>query len=257
MLDEVTIRAAAGSHEVAVDAAGKGIIYPFTNESLASVVTGLQPTNVDVILAVCGSGDQAFALLESGARVVAVDTNERQVAYARARADALLAGDVETFLKQYDAGFKNKTILRSYRTRYFGSSLDRLDAIANGIANCTFEHASVFDVVADRASSFTKIYLSNAIDHVIVPDELWNTFFRFNGEAIAEARDKLLSLEDLPSGGLIFASDTFRRSELVRFLYGALPWNQQGNPIIREKTLTKTAKQPIGFFAESHVYRRV
>jgi len=56
-----------------------------TNESLAAIVNGLDVNETDDILAICGSGDQAFALLEKAHSVTAVDIYKNQVDYARYR----------------------------------------------------------------------------------------------------------------------------------------------------------------------------
>jgi len=52
--------------------------YRTTNESLDAIVLALQPNKNDKILAVGGSGDQAFSLLEKAGEVCCVDNNEVQ-----------------------------------------------------------------------------------------------------------------------------------------------------------------------------------
>ena len=76
-----------------------GVIYHATNEDLASIVELLKPCPGDRIAAICGSGDQAFALAEHGAQVTAVDMSWEQIVYARTRADALREGNITRFLR--------------------------------------------------------------------------------------------------------------------------------------------------------------
>jgi len=58
-------------------------MYYFTNESLEAIITGLEPNSEDNVLTICGSGDQAFALLEFGCQVIAIDENPQQICYAK------------------------------------------------------------------------------------------------------------------------------------------------------------------------------
>ena len=58
-------------------------IYARTNEDLTAIVKGLDVNPADYILAVGGSGDQAFALLENAKRVLAVDAEDQQVCHMR------------------------------------------------------------------------------------------------------------------------------------------------------------------------------
>jgi len=71
--------------------------FAYTNESLGAVVAGLEPSKDDRILAIAGSGDQAFALAESGAKIKVVDRNPAQLDYVRRRLECLRAGDYEGF----------------------------------------------------------------------------------------------------------------------------------------------------------------
>ncbi|MBS3073925.1 hypothetical protein J4447_00545 [Candidatus Pacearchaeota archaeon] len=48
-------------------------IYNHTNENLEFAMKVIRPRIDDRILAVCGSGDHAFAMVENAGRVVAVD----------------------------------------------------------------------------------------------------------------------------------------------------------------------------------------
>ena len=57
--------------------------YRFTNESLEAVMAGLQVSEGDRIFAVCGAGDQAFAMVEKADYVLAFDRLKLQADYAR------------------------------------------------------------------------------------------------------------------------------------------------------------------------------
>ena len=69
-----------------------------TNESLWAIEKGLDIRPNSRVLTICGSGDQPFALLLAGSqRVLALDTNPRQIDYVRKRIEALRRGDYVNF----------------------------------------------------------------------------------------------------------------------------------------------------------------
>ncbi len=117
-------------------------------EDLSVIMAGLQPCKDDNILALCGSGDQAFALLESGAEVHAVDCVHDQLQYARERVNYLRAGNVEAF-RRHDA---SRYFLDDRRVESIRGNLDKL-------------HFHLVSDVTDAVSygPFTKIYLSSLI----------------------------------------------------------------------------------------------
>ena len=76
--------------------------YGATNEHLGAVYAGMNIRPSDRVLAICGSGDVPFALLEginpaSSGYVRAVDLLDVQVKYARQHADDLVRGNTEGF----------------------------------------------------------------------------------------------------------------------------------------------------------------
>lgn len=75
--------------------------FTCTNESLPAIIAGLSPSSADRILAIGGSGDQAFALLEHGAQVAVIDHDARQIDFIRHRAAALADGDYYEFAKRH------------------------------------------------------------------------------------------------------------------------------------------------------------
>ncbi len=76
----------------------RGLAFEATNESLDAVVAGVDPSPSDVVLAVGGSGDQAFALLEHAGRVIVVDDHPGQLMWIEDRLGALKDGDLSLFL---------------------------------------------------------------------------------------------------------------------------------------------------------------
>ncbi|HIH24418.1 TPA: class I SAM-dependent methyltransferase [Candidatus Woesearchaeota archaeon] len=130
-------------------------LFTQTNESLEQIMTGMQPHKQDLILAVCGSGDQAFALIEHDAQVIAVDTHPGQVSYAKRRAGFLRAGAYEEFLT---AG---RSHLRSDVLAYF-TAPGRMDRIRKNLGNIAFNTLDIFGIPAAMRIVFSKVYLSNA-----------------------------------------------------------------------------------------------
>ncbi|MBI1971011.1 hypothetical protein HYS47_04645 [Candidatus Woesearchaeota archaeon] len=137
--------------------------YSVLNENLDSIMAGLDVQSNDDVLAVCGSGDAAFAFLEHAASVVAVDRLPVQIEYANKRRWYLATGDTASFLREEDCLVGAMDTEKEDRDAYFLKP-GRLDAIRSKLALASFVHADVFDVVEQR-KGFTKIYLSNVIDH--------------------------------------------------------------------------------------------
>lgn len=132
------------------------LIFQVTNEKLPNIVAGLDPRPSDRILAVCGSGDQAFALLEYAFSVHAVDYHEDAIAYAQRRHQSLQ--------QRYEGGFYIGVVdpfsnRPSEHTIGYFSQEGRLATIAAKAERLSFEVGDIFDSVSPR---FTKIYLSNA-----------------------------------------------------------------------------------------------
>lgn len=126
----------------------KMVTYDSTNESLAAIVAGMDAQPEDRILAICGSGDQAFALLEYSREVVAVDSDQSQIAYAQKRKEALEQGNIRKFLGGYFHHQKN----------YFKAE-GRLEKIREKLHFLDFRHADLLNILAQK--QFTKYYFSN------------------------------------------------------------------------------------------------
>ncbi|MFH1066069.1 MAG: class I SAM-dependent methyltransferase [Nanoarchaeota archaeon] len=147
--------------------------YFYTNESLDAVVRGMDVKSSDDIIAVCGAGCRAFAMLEKANSVVAVDYNEAQIEYAMKRAEALKAGDYDSFFPEVEEGRialerdRNTAMEYFSRNTLFGrifKSRTRLERIRNKLGRIEFKTASMQDFVKSMESrKYSKAYLSNAL----------------------------------------------------------------------------------------------
>lgn len=142
--------------------------FTCTNESLEAIMAGLEPKQGDVILAIGGSGDQAFAMLESGARVVVVDFEPEQIVLIERRRDALAAGDYWAFAQRAHIGTDHQYELELRlieRDDYFKDS-ERLARMRANVGNLmVLPPVDIFDVIRGNAHavSFGKLYLSSAL----------------------------------------------------------------------------------------------
>ncbi len=128
------------------------MFYSTTNETLDAIILGLDIHTNDRVLAVGGSGDQAFALAASGASVVAVDKRQRQVEFMEQRHLLLSEGRVNEFLQAYltpTQPGKNSYDFFSQRK----TSLEELHE------NIVIVQKNIFSM----NGTFDKIYLSNAM----------------------------------------------------------------------------------------------
>jgi SAM-dependent methyltransferase len=153
----------------------KPLGWSYTNESLNAVLAAFRVHGAGVIdkrknvLAVCGSGDIPFALLEFARQVVVVDNNPAQIDYARKRADYLLKGDYAHFVEPQSEGVydgeKYCPFLpnKGLRDRYFQDreTIDRIKARLEGLVFC--EPQDVFTFLENRNQTFSAIYLSNVL----------------------------------------------------------------------------------------------
>ena len=121
-----------------------------TNESLEAIVRGMDVKPKDRILAVCSSGDQAFALLEKAGYVKAVDNEEEQVRYAQRRRKMLKERLIKRFFP-YGRGFENKN--------YF--SKERIAKLVKKTRYLKITNADIF-MEDEGLDNFNKVYLSNA-----------------------------------------------------------------------------------------------
>lgn len=195
------------------------ITHKLTNESLDAVVKGMGAKQGDNVLAICGSGMQAFALLESVDSVVAIDCHHNQAEYANYLKQLFKSEDYIRFLglkhwkerklecselSPHALGFLNYFLqleLGIYdcasRTEILGSIKfsSRMRKISSKIDNLEIRLGNIFEIDAHKGQ-FNKIYLSNAISHRAAPMSK-----KFYGAAMRKFSDAL------PPGGLVYVSD--------------------------------------------------
>ncbi|MFH1333256.1 MAG: hypothetical protein ABIH53_03405 [archaeon] len=131
-----------------------GLVYSSTNESLDAVITGLEPDKTDRILAVGGSGDQTFAMIEYGAKVVCVDNDTTQISYIQERKKLLSQGEYEQF---YPLDYPSRNA-----ETYFNKP-GRKERIRENLNNLEIRPPEDFVEVARKEKGFTKLYLSNIL----------------------------------------------------------------------------------------------
>ncbi|MBI4152801.1 hypothetical protein HY495_03760 [Candidatus Woesearchaeota archaeon] len=174
-------------------------MYLATNESLQNIVDGLHPEPGDRIAAICGSGDQAFALAEYGARVFVVDKNLEQISFAEQRLHSLGTEKEEEifFNRAYRGRVESLGFVARESNAYF-SVEGRLERIRANRANIHFHHGDFFSYVCENAGAigFTKIYASNAMD-------CQSQCFHCE-----RSLDDLMTI--LPEGGLLYVASGFR-----------------------------------------------
>lgn len=151
-------------------------MFARTNEDLPSIVRGMDVRPLDYILAVGGSGDQAFALLEYAQRVKAVDLEHYQVHHIREQAKSITEGDCESFwTRRGEIGYFDR---------------DRVGRLKHKILFFEVAEDDIVNV-CQAENGFNKVYLSNAVKGH--PDEL-----TLRLRAICQ---------NLPDQGLIYASN--------------------------------------------------
>jgi len=232
----------------------QGLEYTSTNESLDSVVQGLDVNSEDRILAVGGSGDQAFALLEKAGSVTVVDRNPAQIWYVRQRAELINHRDYEMFLALIRGRIPQEYFRRDGILEKLKERIDSLDIL---------EPCDILEVDITEGR-FTKVYLSNSIGY----DEQ---------EIAPEVRDSLRRMaNNLPINGLIYSAwsldETFGIKQpslkaVVRNWLSALHQqdskeNDDNLPvgINRDEELTKIAGQYEGKhsdYSSATVYRMI
>ncbi|MDO8563958.1 MAG: hypothetical protein Q7R87_03035 [Nanoarchaeota archaeon] len=133
---------------------------PFSrsNETLRIIVKGLDIQPEDRVLSICGSGDQPIAFLSQGARVLAVDTYQDQITFAKRRINLLRKGLLNKFLEfpREDEDFK---VIWGRNNSFFRRELEleNLD-----FRRLKFTKGDIFSLDPEIYRGFNKVYLSNA-----------------------------------------------------------------------------------------------
>jgi hypothetical protein len=150
----------------------EGVLYSSTNENLEGLIAGLDVKPEDIILAVGGCGDQAFALLEIAGRVIVADSNSSQIELIRKRAKLLQDEDYQRFLNVEEVGSADgcfsgehmpQMIQANKKRRYiYFSSEGRLEMIRKNLGNLEIrEPVDIIEV--SKSTEHNKIYLSNIL----------------------------------------------------------------------------------------------
>ena len=174
--------------------------YSITNESLSAIMEGLQIQQGDRVLAVCGSGDQAFAMLELADRVVAFDCREEQVEFALYKLKLLERGEFEEFRAIDDIRLRAKT--RFTRRDYF--TTERLERIREHAGRLETEVANLYSLPLRflGLNAYTKLYLSNAWAHSAGVEN----FEVEDNDFLAATLNRVL--RSLCIGGLLYVTET-------------------------------------------------
>lgn len=134
-------------------------LYSATNESLPAIVRGLDLNKNDSVLAIAGSGDQAFAMLEYVGKIKVIDKSIFQLNLVKLRIEALKQKRYDLFL---ETECSNERLNR--RNNYFMQE-GKLDKIRNNLDNLVvLEPQDIFALQIDE--KFSKIYSSNALSYV-------------------------------------------------------------------------------------------
>ena len=181
--------------------------YSVSNENLQAIISGLELNSEDSVLAVAGSGDQAFAILEYVKNVMAVDINPSQVSFMKLRRSALQRGDIGGFFQDDVSQKKEINFLgwqkrdtefyRSRRREYF-SAEGRFDRIKKKLGHLIIFPLDIFQAT-ELKDGFTKIYLSNVFGQVYMGGD-----FDYWIPNLEKAFKRIA--ENLPKGGLIYTS---------------------------------------------------
>jgi len=141
----------------------RGLRFSATNESLPAIIEGLRLSSEDQVLAICGSGDQAFAMIEMSGSVTAVDINISQMHYAQKRARALQLGDIDQFLRPSETRrFVDQESAIKERNTYFLNP-KRLDSIRQKLVDLSFTTGEIISATKNLAA-YTALYFSNIFD---------------------------------------------------------------------------------------------
>ncbi len=181
--------------------------YSHSNEDLRSIVSGLNIDSKDNVLAIAGSGDQAFAILEISESVTIVDVNPNQMEYIKKRIEFLKKENYEDFLKIRSSGARDNLLQGKFSGGYSKFNLKkrdeyflkkgRLNRIRKNLKNFKIHRLGDILKIAQKKIGYSKIYLSNIFRFDYSIND-WEPFVKKALEKIAK---------NLPKGGLIYISD--------------------------------------------------
>jgi len=134
--------------------------YLFTNERLEGMLDVLDIVPTDHVLAVLGSGDHAFTLLERAGSVTGVDTHSMQIALAQYRREALRQGNFPRFLKTYEHITERKLSeeeLLGIKLGLSSDPIDREDLHNIDARNAYFMESGRLQAIRDHLDNLTLI----------------------------------------------------------------------------------------------------
>lgn len=167
--------------------------WKYTNENLEAIVLALEPTDTDKILAVGGSGDQAFALLEHAGEVHCVDNKTVQINYIAERAEHLKNGDYEKFLANHFYHERDEYLQNRKRAK----------KIRGNLKNLKLSCADIFETA--EKGGFTKSYLSNTVGYA---SRYWYYSGHYSKSTAARFKESIACVaKKLPQNGLIYISN--------------------------------------------------
>ncbi len=219
-----------------------GLRFSCTNESLGSIVSGLNPGFGDRIFAVCGSGDQAFALTEYAPEVVAIDSDSVQLAYAQRRRDKLAKGDFKGFLRLELATSHNNP---HFRNQYFQTG-EKLQKIRENLDRLSFQKGEFLSVLKSELPSRAqrledkvseeRVSEERILDDVKIKLYLSN-IFSYNGAGavkLTPAYEKDF-MDTIPKGTLVFFT-VYKSTPLQ------LPFSFKMSELVQEEILSFRAR---------------
>lgn len=174
-------------------------MYLFTNEDLGGIIAGMNLSSADDVLAIAGSGDQAFAMLEFAGTVQAVDSVEMQIKLMKMRAKALKDGDYEAFLWYSGSKYSIASKFVDYhperlknRDCYFNEE-GRLEKIRGNLPCLSILRPRDI-LTAAKKKGFSKVYLSNAL------------YYSHNNENVFGILEGIA--RNMSKGGLIYITNS-------------------------------------------------
>ncbi|MFH1066068.1 MAG: class I SAM-dependent methyltransferase [Nanoarchaeota archaeon] len=162
-------------------------IFRSTNESLDAIVQSMQLTRKHNVLAVLGSGDQAFAMLEYAKLVVAIDNHHEQVKYAQKHKELISQGLFSRFLNRAEPIARKPF----FRMQEYFKAPGRLEAIKKRINRLKILEGDIFR--DSPGNQFSRIYLSNAISYLPLDE--------------SPEQNLMLIIDRLKPNGLLYVTD--------------------------------------------------
>ncbi|HLC57300.1 MAG TPA: DUF3419 family protein [Candidatus Nanoarchaeia archaeon] len=170
----------------------RGVGYRLTNENLFGIISGLNLQSEDIILSICGSGDQPLAMIEKAKEVHAIDFRSKQIEIAKYKIGCLQRGNFKRFLNFGNDGWVN-TEIEDYFTP------EKLLKIQRNLPRLHLHVADLLDLpegITRRA--YSRIYLSNVL-----------SASGYDNPRTPQAVETLIQI--LSDGGLIYSADENRK----------------------------------------------